>query len=161
MRTLYLLRHAQAESGGPEVEDTDRRLTSGGEAEAQVAGRHIASLVPKPTLLLASRARRAARTGEIVAAALGLTPESVKVEEALYLASAESCARELRQAAAVPAVVLIAHNPGLEELAGRLCHRSVVLPPAGLLTIELPIDDWEQVDLDQRGRFVSLWTPGI
>lgn len=79
-----------------------------------------AGLVPE--LILCSGARRAVQTLQLLAPLLGDAP--ALVEPDLYLASADAIIQRIR---AVPAdfgsVLVIGHNPGIEEAAIRIAGR--------------------------------------
>lgn len=64
MPRLHFLRHAAAETGAPGQRDADRRLTDEGQEQA----RRVASRLTSPyELVLASPARRAVQTAELIA----------------------------------------------------------------------------------------------
>jgi len=123
-RRLMLLRHAK--SDWPDVPDRDRPLAKRGRRDAPRIGRWLHDRGYLPDAVVCSAARRTRQTWELVAPELGGSP-SVTFEPRAYAASAQTLlhlARELpgkyRNA------LLIAHNPGIAELAHTLAE-----PPAG------------------------------
>ncbi|MFM8375296.1 MAG: SixA phosphatase family protein [Phenylobacterium sp.] len=118
MDRLILLRHGEAEAGSETGGDFGRRLTARGrEASAAVASA-LADVGLIPDLALVSAA---VRTRETWAAMSGLLPGcEVRFEDALYLAEATEMQRQLREAGAAGVVLLVGHNPGLQELAESL-----------------------------------------
>ena len=56
-------------------------------------------------------------------------------------------------------VLVVGHNPGLEELVARLTGNDEHLPTATLAQISLPIDQWRDLLLLTEGQLVSLWRP--
>ena len=119
VKTIYLLRHAKAEAQSPNG-DAGRRLTKRGRKAAEAMGAFLAGLEPAPELVLCSPAIRTRETLDRVLPALHPQPRSA-YEEELYLADPTALLRRLREVPeATASVLLIGHNPGLQELAARL-----------------------------------------
>jgi len=55
-------------------------------------------------------------------------------------------------------VLLVGHNPGFEDLVGRLSGSHERMPTAALACIEFQIDHWEDVN-DGEGKLAWLLTP--
>lgn len=115
MDRLILLRHGEAEAGSETGGDFGRRLTPRGrEASAAVASA-LADVGLIPDLALVSAA---ARTRETWAAMSGLLPGcEVRFEDGLYLAEASEMERLVREASGAGVVLVVGHNPGLQEYA--------------------------------------------
>ncbi|MGC4028143.1 MAG: histidine phosphatase family protein [Steroidobacteraceae bacterium] len=142
-RTVLLLRHAHAEWPGYTGRDFDRPLTANGESDAAAAARAIRAAGHRPTLILASPARRTRQTAETLATTLGLSGTSIMYVEALYNASEDALEEALHNHGAQAAhVVLVAHNPGISALARRLCGNKALpaLQPGDWLCASLPAD---------------------
>lgn len=140
-RTAVLVRHAHADWPNYAGRDFDRPLTPRGGEEAQATARSIIAAGMSPTLLLASPARRTRQTAEVLAAALGLADDRVRFIDALYNAKSGVLEAELRRAApAASATMLVAHNPGISELARILSANARLppFPPAGWASFTLP-----------------------
>ena len=117
-RRLILLRHAK--SDWPDVPDHDRPLAKRGRKDAPVIGRWLDSHGYVPDTVICSTARRTRQTWELVAPELDASPE-VRFEPRAYAATALTLlylARELPGQSR--AALLIAHNPGIEDLAKSL-----------------------------------------
>ena len=56
-------------------------------------------------------------------------------------------------------VMIVGHNPGLEELVNQLTGESPDLPTAALAEIHLPIDGWRDLHGSIRGVLANLWRP--
>ena len=56
-------------------------------------------------------------------------------------------------------VMIVGHNPGLEELVEHLTGERQDLPTAALAQIGVPIDHWRDLNLSTRGTLVGLWRP--
>jgi phosphohistidine phosphatase SixA len=158
MRELLLLRHAEAMSTGPDGRDIERPLSLHGEAQAHAAGVWLAEQHAAPDAVLCSPARRAQMTVDAVGKALRMPgPQFV---HAIYratpgelLALLENHAPDARQ------VLLVGHNPGMEELLALLTQgrsdRARGMSPATLAWIEFAGDPPEP----GHGRLHALWSP--
>ena len=117
-RRLILLRHAK--SAWPDVPDLDRPLAKRGRRDAPRIGRWLHEHGYQPDVVVVSAACRTRQTWDLVAPELGGSP-AVHFEPRAYAASALSL---LYLAQELPAryrtALLIAHNPGLSELAASL-----------------------------------------
>ena len=136
---LYLLRHAHAKGGGDATPDSLRPLTSRGRREAEGVGAFLASRELPPARVLCSSAVRAVETMQLAIARLAAPPE-VAVLDDLYLASAWKLFERVRgiEAEGVAPVLVVAHNPGVAELAARLAQRGDPAARRSLATRFLP-----------------------
>jgi phosphohistidine phosphatase len=119
-KQLLLLRHAKSSWDDPDLLDFDRPLSGRGLKAAPLVGRELARQGWLPDLALVSPALRTRDTWRLVAAEL---PARVEAEfpQGLYEATAADILAKVRQAnAATSGLLLLGHNPGLEEFARRL-----------------------------------------
>jgi phosphohistidine phosphatase len=123
MRSLLLLRHAKSSWGDPSDDDHDRPLDSRGRRAAVLIGAFLAEHAPAPDLVLCSSAQRTRETLERLRPLLPREPE-IQIERDLYLAGTRQL---LEHVTRVPdsrsCVLLIGHNPGIEEVARILGQR--------------------------------------
>ncbi|MER5754008.1 histidine phosphatase family protein [Streptomyces sp. NPDC002088] len=115
LRRLVVLRHAK--SAWPEgVPDHRRPLAPRGRRDAPAAGRALAEADSLPDLALCSTALRARQTWDLAAAEWG-TPPPVRYDPRLYGADALDLLEVVRETPPeVETLLLVGHNPGLEEL---------------------------------------------
>ncbi|MDQ1121132.1 MULTISPECIES: SixA phosphatase family protein [Pseudoxanthomonas] len=118
MRELILLRHAHAEPALPGQSDFDRPLAPHGQAEAEAAGRWIKDQRLIPDRVLCSPARRTRETLEAVLATTGYVEQ--RLEQAIYEATAGTLIGLADAHRDVDRLLLLGHNPGLEQLAALL-----------------------------------------
>lgn len=120
MHYLILLRHAKAELLQGHQADRDRRLTTAGQEEAQRIGSWLSTSLYQPQLVLCSAAIRTRETWAIIAEAYE-TPPPVHFVDSLYEAPIRELKRQVRETPEkYNTLLIIGHNPGLEELASSL-----------------------------------------
>ena len=137
MSTLILLRHGKSDWSGGEP-DHLRPLARRGRRQVRVAGRWLADNVGVIDLAVVSPAKRTRETWRLVAAELPVPPP-VREDDRLYGGSARlllAVVRELPRELAT--VVLVGHNPGLEDLVASLTGRTVPMPTSALAVIDIP-----------------------
>ena len=111
-------------------------------------------------LIISSDALRARLTAEAVADASGYRGQ-ILLDPRLYHASAADILAVLRSAVEdnVTTVMIVGHNPGLEDLVAQLTGEPEGLPTAALAQVALPIDRWSDLTTSTRGTLVGLWRP--
>lgn len=139
-RELLILRHAKSDRGGFAGPDFDRPLDERGRRDAPRVGKWLRRTGLLPDHVVASPARRARETAEAVAAATGIDPAAMTWERAVYDASLGALLRVLAE---VPPgarrILLVGHNPGLEELVLHLAGGDVPVPEDGKLLVTAAI----------------------
>jgi phosphohistidine phosphatase len=138
MKQLLLLRHAHATEAAPGGIDIDRPLSARGRAEALAAACSIVAAGLRCDALLASPALRTRQTAAIVAGELKLA-EPARFAASIYLGDAQALLDALNaHANGATTVLLVAHNPGISELAQRMqaAPPAIELRTAGLCLID-------------------------
>lgn len=124
MRELLLLRHAKSSRDDPELSDVDRPLSRRGQRDAPRMGGLMAARGWRPDHAIVSPARRTRQTWDLVRPALGNV--ATRCDETIYEAVPAAILAAIR--AAPPGarrLLVIGHNPGLEDLSAILaCNRS-------------------------------------
>ena len=143
-RTLILLRHAKSDWSGGEA-DLHRPLAKRGRHQAPEAGRWLAAHVDGLDLAVVSPAERARSTWALASAEL-TAPPPARFDERVYAASAAALLGVVRELPDdVRTVVLVGHNPGLEDLVAMLTGRDVPMPTSALAVISVP-GPWSTAD---------------
>ncbi|CAN5207697.1 histidine phosphatase family protein [soil metagenome] len=169
MRRLILLRHAKTERDAPSGRDQDRRLDDRGRQDGAEIGRWLALHDYRPDLALFSSAVRTQETWELLRAALPATRARHLPE--LYGADTSELLRIIHGMAPTDPqrLLIIAHNPGLHELAlglisgGDPAGRRALdanLPTAGVAIIDFATGDWEDVRF-RSGRLERFVSPKL
>lgn len=127
MRRLTLARHAKAEDKNPQTTDFDRALARRGHEQAESLALSLLDGGDVPNLLLASPARRARTTAEILSSRLRLAPDQLRYIDGLYLAQPSQLLQIIRSTEReIHHLMIVGHNPGLSELV------TLLMPDAGL-----------------------------
>jgi phosphohistidine phosphatase len=146
-KRLVLIRHAKSSWSDPTLADHDRPLNDRGRRAAALVGRYLRSSGIRPDLVLCSSARRAQQTLE----GLDIGADTVvSIENGLYGTTAEGLLRRLQEApAAVGCIVLIGHNPAVEDLARMLTADGLAatqkFPTGAVVDIGLPMPSWAEI----------------
>ncbi len=148
-KTLLVLRHAKSDRGDNTLRDHDRPLAPRGKADAPRMGTALAALDAIPDRVLTSTAVRACETTRLVTAAMGYSGEII-AEPGIYAASVDALLDVLRDCDDEETVLLVGHNPGLEELiclltGGTDAEPMIRLPTAGLACLALNIETWPEI----------------
>jgi phosphohistidine phosphatase len=165
MRRVYLLRHAKSSWKDRSLADRDRPLAGRGKRAAKAVAAHIDEEGIRPDLVLCSPARRTRDTLARIEPAFGDRVEA-RFDEALYAASEAELLAHLRALQPeIQSVMIIGHNPGLEELALGLASEGAErarmeekYPTAALATIDLSVDDWSAIERGS-GELVAYVRP--
>jgi phosphohistidine phosphatase len=160
MKTLLVLRHAKSSWNDTSLDDHDRPLNARGERDAPRMGELMRKHRLTPDVIISSDATRAQLTAEAAGEAAGYTG-TVLLDNRLYHAGAADIVAVLRTVPKTNAgiVMIVGHNPGLEQLIAELTSEYEDLPTAALAQILLPIDRWRDLDVSTRGTLVDLWRP--
>jgi phosphohistidine phosphatase len=160
MKTLLLLRHARPTRTSPTGRDFDRPLAVEGRAESQLVGQLLRRRQLTPDAVICSTAVRARETACGVIEAAGFAAP-ILFRERIYEASVEQLIELIPEAAADAEMLLVVgHNPGLEELLERLTGEHAPMLPATLARIELDIRAWDELrSAARQGRLIFALPP--
>jgi phosphohistidine phosphatase len=167
MRRLFLLRHAKSSLQTEGQDDFDRPLNARGRKDAPVIGASLRDNDIAPDLILCSTACRARETLALVLPFLR-GEATIQLEDRLYLASAAKLLARLKQVdGARRQVMIVAHNPGLQDLTLMLSaddkngNRHAIegkFPTGALAQIDFNIAEWSSL-VRHGGQFARLITP--
>ncbi len=165
MLNLYLLRHAKSNWAKPLAADFARKLTARGRRAARRMADHMAAQGLCPTLILCSPARR---TRETLAALATDANAEILFEDTLYAGSAgDYLALITAHGGKANEVLVIGHNPAIEELAlllagggdkTALAELAEKFPTAALAHIAFEVDDRFKLTA-RSGRLVAFERP--
>jgi phosphohistidine phosphatase len=169
MKRLYLLRHAKAVPADPALDDHARELTVKGMHDAAAMARYLRKNGFVPDLILSSTSARTRQTAELV---LREIEAKADYREALYLAEAGKILKAVQAAPQnAGGVMVVGHNPGLEDLAGLLAREPVrrkerarrdvleeKFPTAALAVLDFECEKWRDIEPGE-GKLVDFIRP--
>lgn len=132
-RELMILRHGKSDwsvfSG-----DFERPLTKRGKRGSKVVGRWLRKRNGIPDHIVTSPAKRARTTARRVAKHMGFSADSIVKDQRIYGAGVSDLLAVLRDCPPdANRVMLVGHNPGLEDMVKYLSCESVSIPVDGKL----------------------------
>lgn len=163
------MRHAKSSWAEPAQRDFDRPLNQRGEKAAILIGAYMAQHDVTPDIILCSSSCRTQATLTLILRNLA-RPKTMRVNDALYLASAPSILAQIR---ALPDnfhhVLVIGHNPGLEMLAAGFararCSNNSALrrminkfPTGALARLDFDVVKWTEIATGE-GRLIDFVEP--
>jgi phosphohistidine phosphatase len=157
MKTVLILRHAKSSWSNPGLADIDRPLNKRGERDAPRMGMLITEQDIVPDLILCSPARRARNTAQAVSencsyeGEIEIVPDFYPGDPYTFIDTMITLPEEFQN------VMIVAHNPGLEEFVYVLAGESARMPTSALAQVQLPLEAWRDLDDEVEGKLVNLW----
>jgi len=112
-----------------------------------------------PQRIVSSTALRARSTAEVVAKSSGFSGK-LELNEELYLASAGELLNHAREASDdYHSLMLVAHNPGMEDLVRILSGRPEPFPTGALAVFGADVDSWAALEPSADARLEHLFRP--
>jgi len=146
-KSLYLLRHAKAESATLQFSDEDRALTPKGIDDAKKLATKLVKKDIGFDLILTSPAIRAITTAQIISNRLDHKQRFLEVDKKLYQADCTTLltiASKLHKK--IKSVMLVGHNPALEDFAAYINGESVSMQTCSLIEFTFELKDWKDFE---------------
>ena len=158
MKTLLLLRHAKSSWKEIGMRDFDRPLNERGCRAAPLIGHYLHAQKLAPDLVLSSPAERARQTATLVLESAALAA-ALRYDERIYEASVDQLLEVIAQTSdSTEMLLLVGHNPGMEELIQRLTGATERMRTATLARIDLNTEEWSKVRAG-AGRLAFVVSP--
>jgi phosphohistidine phosphatase len=161
------MRHAKAERLEAGQSDFDRLLAPRGRTDAKTIGAYLVRHRAIPDHVAVSPAARTRETWTQAASAFGQAP-AASFEDRLYNATTAAILDVIRQTAdSAGTLLVIGHNPGLQELAAMLVASGDIearerlgreFPTSALASISFAVEHWSAVHT-RGGRLEHFITP--
>lgn len=159
MKSVLVLRHAKSSWKDELLPDQERPLNKRGKETAPQMGDLMRREGLVPDHIVSSAAQRARHTAELAAEAAGYDGE-IEIDGELYGGGAGAYLHALaRTDDRFDRVMIVGHNPDVEELVHGLSGEYQPMPTAALAWIELPIEQWASLKTRARGHLAGLWRP--
>jgi phosphohistidine phosphatase len=147
VKTICILRHAEAAVDPLGINDINRFLTDAGIAAAIRLSYKIKGRDLNFDQVLVSTAKRGVQTFEYLNKVLEIDDENVILKKDIYSASLANLLKIINQLDnSKQTILMIGHNPALSLLASALEKNSaeIHLPPCGIIQINFEIDFWHE-----------------
>lgn len=153
MKTIFLLRHAKSDWTDDDLADIDRPLAKRGLRDASRMGKFLAANARKwmPDTIITSPAVRAHETGKIISHSLKFGGQ-LRVDDQLYPGDVGSFFATLRSLPAhTSRVILVGHNPAIEQTAAALLQGDMVnfgtikMPTGAIICFDVNLADWARL----------------
>ncbi len=149
MKTLWLVRHAEAVPHAVNQQDRDRALSDLGVDQATRLGQFLLAHQARIDLMIVSSATRTQTTARLIQRSAPGVVLSSLVVDALYLASQEAIWQIVTEADdAIDSLMIVGHNPGLEALAGQYLPSLGRLGTGELVKITFDCQSWQDAGTD-------------
>lgn len=146
MKTLLLLRHAKSSWKDEKLSDFERPLNSRGRKAAEMMGSVFQDKELAPDLVLSSSALRARETTEIVMRSAKLRTD-LRFDERIYEASASRLLEVIGEIEkGIRSVLIVGHNPGMEELVLAMTGETATMSTATLASITFKASNWNALE---------------
>ena len=164
--SLYIMRHAKSDWDTSAQSDFDRPLNKRGRKNAKRMGQWMRENNRIPQKIVSSSAVRAKETTELVVGEFKKTkPEQVLYEDSLYLADPDRLIEYIQiYKDNIESLMLVAHNPGMEQLVYQLSSQSIkadlngkTLTTANLVIFEYPDAGFDP--LSDKGELIAFIKP--
>lgn len=149
MKKLILIRHAKSSWEDPLLDDHERPLNDRGHRDAPQMAQRLKEKEVIADLIISSTAVRAKATAYITAERLDFPKEEILIRKDLYHTSENEMLKVLtRLPDTLNTVLLIGHNPGLNDLIIRLGGKIKDLPTAGQFAFSFDTSKWSEIDAE-------------
>lgn len=161
-RTLTLIRHAKSSWNDPDISDFERPLNKRGQHDApRIAAelkRELDRLGISFDKVLCSTATRARETLDYLQPALKIGTDNILYLQDLYCASSQELLDAIEDhAAGANHLAIIAHNPGLENLASHLTCKTFSMSTCEAIQIEFDVPGWDQICNSKGKAMLDLY----
>ena len=163
---LYIMRHAKSDWSSAETSDFDRPINGRGQESARLIGQWLVDNNKIPQHIVSSSALRAKQTTALVLTAFNeVVPENVIYDDILYLANLDSLLQCIQKyKSGLSSLMLVAHNPGLEELVHYLSNKAAStdnminsMTTANVAVFEYPDNEFDVYS--DKGKLVEFIRP--
>ena len=157
MKELLALRHAKSSHSTLGLRDHDRPLNERGRDAAPRVGQLLSRENLLPDLILCSTATRTMETTALVTTAMGCEPRTIFLED-LYLAPPDTILdAAMRLGKECDRVLVVGHNPGMEDVMALLGLGMREMPTAALAHITFETDEWLLASSASRITLENFW----
>ncbi len=157
-KEIILVRHGKAADHNTYKRDIDRVLTERGVSDGYKIAEELSAKGVLPDLIITSPAARASHTALIISRVLKRNTDNTKIESLLYHCSADVFLEVIYSLPEdINSVMIVAHNPGVTDLAFELTKGGTsFLPTTGVAIIRYNVDTWQNIHSVNADNFLIL-----
>lgn len=148
MKTIFLIRHAEAHSGKKGITDYDRPLVPKGEKSIKKMAKRLKKELVAPDLIITSPAERALSSAHILGEVLRFPIKDIMLKAVIYDSTNSELFLGIIKGIENKhhTILLVGHEPTLSEFASELVkdfHASI--PKTGVVGITFDKMSWEEI----------------
>ena len=156
-KTLFLLRHDMAITGGLLVPDQDRPLSERGLKDANKLGTKLHKKEIHLDLIVTSPAVRAITTAQIIANKLDMKHTNFLIDPMVYGAEISALLELISGVAKrYDVVMIVGHNPSLTDLASHVAGEPIAMSTCALMKASFDFKDWGKVLTEKSSKYSFL-----
>jgi len=147
MKTLYLIRHAEANWKKPGETDFERTVSISGVKEATSITKRLIELDFKPKLIICSSAKRTRETAKLICNEIKYPIQDIDFNSSIYESSLKNLITLINSLPNLyNEIAIIGHNPSITKLSNYLTDDYISnIPTCSVVKIELEIDAWNEI----------------
>lgn len=155
MKTLLLLRHAKTSWDDARVSDDLRPLSETGKRNVYEMGKFLKNTKLIPDLIISSCAKRAKDTSILLAESSGYNKD-IDISESLYETATKEYINVISEISnKINIVLLVGHNPILENLIELITNELIIMETCSLVQIFLPISTWMEIKMNPKCQLIK------
>lgn len=155
-KSLFLVRHAKAVTGGILVADKDRPLSEKGVKDVNKLVNKLTKKEISLDLILMSPAVRAIATGKIISNGLRTPHPHLVINNSLYSAETMALLKIISSVSKkIDKLMIVGHNPGMMNLASLIAGEPISMPTCSLIKFSFDFKDWHEIFI-KRALKISL-----
>jgi len=161
-KQLLVMRHAKSSWSDEGLTDFERPLNKRGLRVAPQMAEFVHLQGLTPDLIVSSTANRAKMTAELfVGNCKDVVAEQLTCTRDFYHAPAEVYCEYVGGVVdeSVGTLLLVGHNPGLEDLVEKLAGSWEVMPTATIAHFDLGAERWSDIDEHFKAKLKNIWRP--
>lgn len=145
MKTLIIARHAKSDWAQGQS-DHERTLNAKGLADSPIMGQRLAQRLAglQVDLIISSSAVRAQSTAQLLAKALNVAPEHIRIEDSLYASSPQTWKNIIEGIdEQYRCVLMVGHNPEISSVVSQLGGEYQELSPCTIAQLDYADRPWK------------------
>lgn len=151
MKKILLMRHAKSSWEDQGLPDFERPLAGRGKSDAPMMGNFLKNIGYTPEAVYSSPAKRAKQTILKIADVTSIEESQIIWDENLYYGDSSDYLKAIQLAPSkTESVMLVGHNPLIENTAGWLCgaadRLAIRMPTAAVVCLESYAASWEEIN---------------